>query len=164
MKPAGIALPDEFTLMRCEYQNPHGFGFATPTQRYHTMNRLDFENHVYHDIKLADPAILHCRIATHGSIKKANCHPFFDKETGVSFAHNGILDITPKGDWTDSETAFRTIFVPVIKKYGLKSKQLEEAVCDIIGGSRFAFMDDKGHVRLFGHWLKMNGCYYSHYI
>lgn len=128
------------------------------------MNRLDFENHLASDIRVDVPAIIHCRIATHGSIKRANCHPFVDKETGVAFAHNGILDIEPIGDWTDSETAFRTRFVPVIKKFGYKSRELAAAVRDIIGGSKFAFLNKNGEIQMFGNWVIRDGCYFSHHL
>ena len=162
IKPAGVALPELSTLEMCEYQNPHGFGFATPTKVYHSMNRLDFENHVYSDIKVDEPAIIHCRIATHGSVRKRNCHPFVDAETGVAFAHNGILDLKPIGDWTDSETAFRTRFVPVIKKYGYDSRELAAAVRETIGSSRFAFLNKRGEIQMYGSWVKSEGCFFSH--
>lgn len=164
IKPKGVALPNENIIARCEYTNPDGFGFATPSTRYRTMNRLDFENHLHSDVKRDEPAIIHCRIATHGSLKRSNCHPFYDEETGVAFAHNGMLNITPKGDWTDSETAFRKIFVPIIKKHGLYSDELDNAVENIIGSSRFAFMGPNGGIRLFGHWIRMGKYFYSHYI
>lgn len=162
IKPAGVKLPDDFTLLRCEMQNPDGFGYATPTKVYHSMNRLDFENHLMEDATKDVPAIIHCRIATHGSVKRANCHPFKDNETGVAFAHNGVLNIKPIGDMTDSETAFRTLFVPVIRKYGYTSRELAAAVREIIGGSKFAFLNRHGEIQMYGSWVKYGGCFFSH--
>ena len=163
-KPAGLQLPDELMRFKCETQNPHGFGFATPTKVFHSMSRKDFERRLTAEFDPAEPLLIHCRIATHGSLKKSNCHPFIDLESGVAFAHNGILDIKPIGDKTDSETAFITRFVPVIRQYGIKSRELAAEVRSIIGGSRFIFMDAEGSVVMFGNWYKRqaDGCYYSH--
>jgi hypothetical protein len=162
-KPAGVRLPDRYTLYKCEVSNPHGFGFATPKRVFHSMNRKDFERELKANATVEEPCIIHCRIATHGSIKKSNCHPFVDLESGVAFAHNGMLDIKPIGDKTDSETAFLTRFVPVIREHGIHGPELDAAVDEIIGFSRFIFMDADGEVRMFGHWYRgADGCYYSH--
>ena len=164
-KPAGIKLPEYEMRLRCELGNPDGFGFATPRRVYHSMDRKQFEKALRTGIKKGEPAIIHCRIATHGSIKLSNCHPFVDEQTGVAFAHNGVLStVKPIKDKTDSETAFITRFVPVIKKYGLSSRELSAEVRDVIGGSRFIFMDSKGRVVKYGNWYKgEDGCWYSHY-
>lgn len=163
-KPAGRALPSKFTRYRCEFSNLDGFGMATPTSIYKTMNRNEFERELTAKNRKAEPCMIHCRIATHGSLKQSNCHPFYDDVSGVAFAHNGILNITPIGDMTDSETAFRTRFVPILREHGIDSEELKKAVDAIIGVSRFAFMDKTGHFKLFGHWYKSkeDGCYYSH--
>lgn len=163
-KPAGCRLPADYVLRHCENTNPHGFGFATPTKVFHSMNRRDFERELKANATVEEPCLIHCRIATHGSIKKSNCHPFVDLESGVAFAHNGMLDIKPIGDKTDSETAFLTRFVPVIREHGIESSEMDRAVDEIIGFSRFIFMNAEGHVRMFGRWYKseFDGCYYSH--
>lgn len=49
--------------------------------------------------------IMHTRIATHGSVKPENTHPFISKKLG--FAHNGTFSVVPFPDMTDSETFFR---------------------------------------------------------
>ena len=163
-KPAGKSLPSEWVRLRCELSNPHGFGFATPHRVYHSMDRKEFERQLKRSANKKEPCIIHCRIATHGSIKEANCHPFVDIPSGVAFAHNGMLDLKPIGDKTDSETAFITKFVPVIREHGINTKALDRAVEKVIGHSRFIFMDYDGNVRMFGHWYKSSydGCFYSH--
>ena len=160
VKPAGAQMPPKGTLQRCAMCNPHGFGFATKDKIFKTMS---FEA-LYKELKKIskeEAVVIHFRYATHGSIKRSNCHPFKDEITGVSFAHNGILSITPYQDMTDSETAFRGILAPVIKEYGLWSDELALEVFNIIGGSRFAMIDKFGEVRLFGHFSTHNDCYYS---
>ncbi len=137
--------------------NPHGMGFCTPSSFCKGMN---FDNFTAQLRKrtIDEPCILHFRWATHGSIKRANCHPFNIDD--VYFAHNGILDILPIADKTDSETAFIRYLYPCIKRFGLQSSQLAQMAYRLIGGSRFAFMQGSD-VRLFGNFEQMGGCYYS---
>ena len=159
-KPAGVKMPPKAILDRCAALNPHGFGFATKDRIYKTLSYSDFYN-ALKSIRKNEAAILHFRYATHGSIKLENCHPFKDAETGLSFAHNGVLDITPIGDMTDSETAFRTVIMPVVKKHGFDSDEFCITTHNIKGPSRFAFIDKEGKYRLYGPFTQYNGCWYS---
>lgn len=145
-------------MLKAMYQsNPHGMGFCTPTR---FCKGLNFEYFVDQLRKrnVNEPCIIHFRLATHGSIKRSNCHPF--KQGDVYFAHNGILSVRPMGGKTDSETAFIRYLYPYIEQYGLYSKEAEKMVYNIIESSRFAFMQGD-NVRLFGHYEEMDGCYYS---
>lgn len=160
VKPAGAKMPPKAILERCARLNPHGFGFATKDTIYKTLSREEFFKAIK-GIRHDETAILHFRYATHGSIKTENCHPFKDEETGVSFAHNGILNVVPIDDMTDSETAFRTRIVPIIKEHGFQSRQFIFANYRIIGGSRFAYIDSKGEYRLYGDFVHYKGCWYS---
>lgn len=166
-KPEGVKLPEYDMRLRCELNNPDGFGFATPTKVYHSMDRKEFEKVLRANVKKNEPAFIHCRIATHGSIRLSNCHPFVDERSGVAFAHNGILtSVKPIKDKTDSETAFITRFVPVIRKYGITSRELAAEARDVLGNgsSKLIFMDSEGHVVRFGNWYTgEDGCFYSHY-
>lgn len=159
-KPAGVRVPPMAIIARCAALNPHGFGFATKDRIYKTLSFEDFKREIK-TIRKDETAILHFRYATHGSIKTSNCHPFRDDKTGVSFAHNGVLNITPIGDMTDSETAFRTRIVPTIKEHGFDSDEFIKANHDIIGGSRFAYIDKDGDYRLYGAFTHYKGCWYS---
>ena len=62
---------------------------------------------------------------------------------------------------TDSETAFRDILYPVIKDYGVESFETRITVEEIIGYSKFAILDERGKVHMFGHYEKVNDRYYS---
>lgn len=159
-KPAGVKLPPMAILNRCATLNPHGFGFATKDRIYKTLSFEEFKR-ALKTIRKEETAILHFRYATHGSVKEANCHPFRDDETGVSFAHNGVLSIVPYEDMTDSETAFRGIIVPVIKEHGIDSDEFIEANYKVIGGSRFAYIDAEGEYKLYGAFTHYKGCWYS---
>lgn len=157
VKPKGVKMPKKSILAKAYACNPDGCGFAS-THDY--FKSLDF-NEFYRRLSLVgddEACIIHFRFATHGTVIKSNCHPFKHKD--VYFAHNGILPIIPYKGKTDSETAFRRLFVPEIENYGLHSPELREAVDSIIGGSKFAFLRDTEVVK-FGNFYEIDGAYYS---
>ena len=159
VKRAGFALPSKSILRKAYNVNHDGCGFVCKSLSYHSMDFEDFYKSLV-KVPKKEACIIHFRWATHGSVCISNCHPFHDDETGVWFAHNGILGITPVGDMTDSETAFRKKLVPALKKYGYESSKFSAAVMKIIGGSRFAFLKD-GQVHLYGHFEEYGNCLYS---
>ena len=157
--PSGVQTPP-YEVIRNVYRcNPHGMGLCTPADHYRGMSLNALLRHLKKR-DISHPCLMHFRLATHGSIKKANCHPFYDGESETWFMHNGVLDITPKGDTTDSETAFREILAPTIAMFGLSSEELRCNVRNIIGGSRFAFMQGD-RVKLFGQYEQWLGCWFS---
>lgn len=138
--------------------NPDGCGFVSSSGlSYRGLSFKTFLKEIS-KVRLDEECIIHFRYATHGSIKRANCHPF--DHNGLWFAHNGILSVTPRGDMTDSETAFLDILSPVADRYGVDSPQMRTAVGCVIGYSKFAFMKD-GKVTMFGNFERHNGRYYS---
>lgn len=157
--PAGSKLPSREELVKMHRQNPDGMGFVSKSMHYKGMNFERFCNRLQF-VPEDEDIIIHFRLATHGSVCVQNCHPFH--KGGVWFAHNGILDIEPKEDMTDSETAFKDIIYPAIKDYGIDSDEVAWIIEDIIGYSKFAIMGTDGHVRIFGHFEKYHGRYYSH--
>lgn len=157
-KPAGVKMPSIDTLVAAFRANPHGCGYASPSLNYRGLGFTQFLNALSF-LNESEPCIIHFRYATHGSIKRTNCHPF--KRGGISFAHNGVLDIMPVGDRTDSETAFLKYIYPAIKNYGWGSDRADGVVRSVLGGSKFAFMY-RGEVKLYGDFIKQpDGCYYS---
>lgn len=155
--PKGVNTPPYRMLRAMRDANPHGQGFCTPSMY---CRGLSFDRFIeqLRRRNINEPCILHFRFATHGSIRKGNCHPFNIGD--VYFAHNGILSVQPMKDRTDSETAFIRYLYPYIEQYGLHSQEVDTMVYNIIEGSRFAFMQGYD-VRLFGRYELMNGCYYS---
>ena len=135
-------------------------GFCTPSQYRKSVANFEVFVRCLKRRNINEPCLIHFRLATHGSIKQENCHPFHDRKTGVYFAHNGILDIKPTNDKTDSETAFIRYLYPYIEQYGLHSPEAEKMVQNIIESSKFAFMQGDD-VRLFGHFEEWQGCYFS---
>ena len=163
VKPEGAKLPPFDIISRCAMRNPDGFGFAVPGRVYKAMDFVAFYAELQKSVTRDVPAIIHFRYATHGSVKRSNCHPFRDERLGLSFAHNGMLDIEPVGDKTDSETAFKHYLLPVVRHYGFESHEFVAAVRDIIGYSRFAFLTDEGKIDVFGYFNHYQGCLYSNH-
>lgn len=160
VKPSGKAIPSDELLKAAYNANPHGCGVISPSTFYKGLSYRSFKEHLNH-VSIDEPCIIHFRLATHGSIKRANCHPF--KCEDIYFAHNGILDIRPIGDKTDSETALQSIIAPAIKAYGWNSPEANAIIYQTCGHSKFAMMHN-GEVLLFGQFIhSLDGCYYSNY-
>ncbi len=158
VKPAGVKMPENDIIKAAYNANPHGCGFISPSTFYKGMSFDSFKRQLK-KVSVEEPCIIHFRLATHGSIKRANCHPF--NRGDVWFAHNGILSITPQGDMTDSETAFQNIIYPAIEKFGYGSMQMDRAVSKVIGYSKFAFLQGD-ELKMYGDFIKHeDGCYYS---
>lgn len=99
----GGSLPDADALHNGAYLNRDGHGFAIVTR-----DRLIIERGLDGDQVIEDfarqrrahrdgPALFHSRMGTHGSIDKANCHPFrVGGDPRTVLAHNGVL---PKRVW-----------------------------------------------------------------
>ena len=170
IKDAGVQFPTIDTVETMCDNNPDGFAVVwhkagdKHSRVYRTMNRESFlkrykmivRNYDYRTTAL----YIHARIATHGSLKQSNCHGFVDHKTRLCFAHNGILGIKNRDDLTDSETFFRDYFIPVYRHGGWF--EAEKLIKDIIGYSKFVFMDGDGKLRRFGNYIRDNaGVLYS---
>lgn len=158
VKPAGVKMPTSDIINAAFHANLHGCGFISPSTFYKGMSIKSLKKNLK-QVSDDEPCIIHFRLATHGSIKRANCHPF--NRGNVWFAHNGILDIRPERDMTDSETAFQNIIYPAIERYGYGSRQMDMAVNKVIGFSKFAFLQGD-RLKMYGDFIKQDdGCYYS---
>ena len=156
-KPKGVQMPSLDILAKIARINHDGYGFVSTRHHFKSMSCDRFIDHLA-KVEISEDCIIHMRFATHGSKCRANCHPF--EENGIYFAHNGILNILPIKDMTDSETAFKTILYPYIEAYGIDSIEVYDVISKMIGGSKFAFICDQ-QVRLFGRYEILDGVYYS---
>ena len=166
-KPKGIDMPSEKTMKTCWNANPDGAGIAWSdgTKIFLRKGFMKWNDFIkeYRSLNLHDfNAIIHFRIATHGTVTAANTHPFSVNSHLVA-GHNGILPIKNEGDWTDSETFFKRIAAPILENYRLDSQVFELAVQSIIGYSKFAFLSDKGELVTFGDFHLEDGIFYSNY-
>lgn len=110
--------------------------------------------------------VLHVRMATQGSIRKENCHPFRVRSNGpgaVAIMHNGILDIAESDDITDSELWVRGVCDGRSTRV-LMSDAFAERSEPLLGSySKIVMMDNTGRVRILnedlGTW--QNDVWYS---
>lgn len=121
--------------------NPDGAGILfndgkTTTLIKGIMERKEFLKKVKLANKKECSFIIHTRIATHGSIKPENTHPFVSKTLG--FAHNGTMNIKPLEDKTDSESFFVWTIADKTFKWCQENKFLLDLATD---GSRCVIFD-----------------------
>lgn len=161
IKEKGVDVPSKDFLKKAFNTNSHGAGYATDKGKFFkTLSFETFYTHLKNNVKKGDACIIHFRLATHGSIKASNCHPFKGKAKGVGdvfFAHNGILDIKSRKNKTDSELCFRHILLPIMNATGGYSESLDIAVEGVIGSSKFCMVDKSGVVHKWGQWIKHDG-------
>lgn len=160
VKLKGVKLPSKSIINACCKVNKDGFGYVTPTKYFRTTDKEDFIKSLYENVKTNEPALIHCRWATHGSVKETNCHPFVEGD--LAFAHNGVLRIPSVNDMTDSEIAFRQVFLPQIEASGLDNSKTMKIINNVRGDSRFAFLNRKtGVIHTFGNFESINGVLFS---
>lgn len=162
----GSHAPSREHLENSICNNPDGSGYAicTADRKLITNKSLDDQLMVNEYLNLmaslGDSVIasaFHARIATHGTIKEANCHPFMVGDA-VMF-HNGIIKIhQDKGDdRTDSET-FASDYLTHLG--GVPHEPTARIVIeDFIGYSKLVFIDPNAENPLVicneaeGHWV-----------
>jgi hypothetical protein len=115
------------------------------------------------------PVVLHCRLATQGSVKADNCHPFL-LENGVAAAHNGMLRAKPlKPDMTDSES-FAIRFIEPWTSRELRDRRVLRALEALISPGTMVMLDESGEflflnkeagVESGGVWFSNNGFMFS---
>lgn len=164
-KPAGVEKPSKEIMKNCWDNNPDGAGIAWSDGRKLFLRKgmmkwSDFEK-TYDELELKNaPAIIHFRIATHGTVKPENTHPFNVNESVIA-AHNGVLTVKNEGDWTDSETFFKRICAPILKSYSIESKEFQLCVQALIGTSKLAFITERGKIITYGHFNEHEKVLYS---
>ena len=118
--------------------------------------------------------VFHFRIATHGGVNQALCHPFplsgkashlkrlyGSYELGI--AHNGIIPIEPRKGLSDTQEYILTKLTKRAKLHPnfYKSKKQRKAILAEINNSRMAFLDCNGDVYTVGDFVTENGIMYS---
>lgn len=159
-KPKGIILPPIEVLNRAARFNPDGFGLMTSDGViFKTLNAVEFIEKANEICKKNVDAALHFRFATHGSIKKENCHPF--TVGGVSMMHNGVLPIPSENDKTDSQIFLETHVKEFQDAFADERREpYPPCLSNHESSNRFCFLAD-GNFYLYGTWWYKDGCYYS---
>lgn len=165
--PEGVH-PDAERLWNASINNPHGFGFAVRTPSGIVRSRgMDFErvydNYVATLKRHHGESMFHLRWATHGTVNKANCHPFYvgaDRDTMLG--HNGIIPIEiPQGDARSDTRYFSEVLMP--KSGGVAMMDNAEYVSKlekVIGASKLVILTNNADAQRpfyivneqMGHW------------
>lgn len=179
-KPEGIGLPSSKVLQRCWDGNPDGGGYCYIkggiVVGYKGFMDFDaFETHINHRLSIESPAILHFRIATHGSLDKTATHPFplscqerplrashWSSKAGV--AHNGIIPGygNERGKGQSDTQAFisQVLAYPGIRERLFNNKAIQRLILQA-SGSKWIFLRSDGKAVLLGKWEKVDGIWYS---
>lgn len=133
-------LPTE-VFNNCWDHNPDGAGILyfdgqQSVLKKGLMKKADFMEAVKEVNKKENSFIVHTRIATHGSVKPSNTHPFISETLG--FAHNGTMPVKPLEDKTDSESFFLWTIAEKSFKWCQKNKFLLDLATH---GSRCVIFD-----------------------
>lgn len=183
-KPRNLPFPEERYLENCFAANPDGAGFMTPVNgkvfiRKGLMTFGAFAkalDSVREKVGDSAPYVLHFRIATQGFTKGCT-HPFpltsrmsemkrltFLADVGI--AHNGIIRLTSDGNPAYSDTMkfiadYMTLIADGPKWYA--DPHRTELIERLIGSSRLAVLDGKGHCELLGDGWEAapDGTWYS---
>ena len=165
-KPADVKIPEDY-IRNGWSANSHGAGFAYASKgrlkvRKGFMNLGDLlkawkqaENH---------SAVLHFRLATHGSRGPTMTHPFSVSDD-LAVIHNGILEIQTTGDNSDTAEFVSMILSPMAKRdpYFFSRPDVQFMGEAAIRGSKFVFLHRSGKSVIWnedsGHWK--DGVWYS---
>jgi hypothetical protein len=166
-KPAGKSVPSNF-IHSAHRHNSDGAGIA-----YHTGKKVEVQKSprwkgqdVIDALERVGnrPAIIHFRMATHGSVNRDNAHPF-TLPHGYAAAHNGVIpgmDCLP--DESDTRAFLRSHVAPFLTRKSDISESLVSLWEKEVGKSnKLAIMSPTGHVTLVneeaGEWI--DGVWYS---
>ena len=155
MSPVGQRV-DKSTLSDMWDTNPDGAGIAfideTDTIRtYKSMDKDDFINVATATIdkySVSSPILIHCRIATHGSVCLQNTHPF-NVDNNTVMAHNGVIDCVdvPTNSNISDTRMFVNTWLRYLRPTWLDDPAMVEYVGDIIGWSKLAFLTTNPNLR-----------------
>ena len=174
IKPAGKKMQWD-VLKTCFENNPDGAGFAYPKDDHVYISKgfMDFKSFRRAvneaNIKKGTMAMFHFRIATHGGVSEANCHPFpltsdekvlraLDVKSTFAIAHNGIVpDAERSKTMSDTMMFVRDYLAP------LGASVTDPNVQHLIGkaaASKLAIMTAT-KITTIGSFVESNGWLYS---
>ena len=176
-KPAGIQLgKDSSDLLRilqdAAAMNRDGFGIQAweggklVTNWKHATDQAKILEVAYANLDQVDlEVVAHWRLATHGEIIEANCHPF-PINSKLSFFHNGVLSgfgSAIKGaEKSDTLDFVESVLRPQFGRWRSKpSDWHSKLLAKLAQGQRFAVTNHRGEVWRFGSWVEQDGVWYS---
>jgi hypothetical protein len=147
-KEAGVRWPSRKIMRNCYDNNTDGAGIAwLGKDGFHIEKGYFGWKSLWRDLRALEeyPVMVHCRLATHGSIKAENCHPFLLRN-GAAMSHNGILSgvkIPPGEDTTDSEVFCRE-YLDNFSIKELRMKKVSYLMSMAIGRDKIAILCPDG--------------------
>lgn len=184
VKKADVSLPDEARLREMFVANPDGAGFMYVRDQKvivrkgfmkfkHLMKALGQEQ-----IKNDDVVVFHFRVATAGSVKAGNCHPFPISEslsnlraqrieTDMAMAHNGIINYErdKENDLSDTMSFVRDIMADEAIRKHLYEAAIFTLIEMGIGSSKLIILNKDKQFIFMGEWcqdkVKNDGLLYS---
>ena len=184
VKTAGKIISADI-LKRMFAKNPDGAGVAWYNSEEKLLHirkgffKLDDFLQAVDKIPLESPALIHCRIKTHGKVRAGLCHPFpvsdkiptletsrYDSNGGYVFAHNGVISDLPlpesDKDVSDTEALAVSVLSPLASVGDLLDPKWDDIINSTIEYSRVAIMDSHGRIKIYGNgWSEDGGVYYS---
>lgn len=153
VKPIGVELNKE-CLRRAFTQNPDGVGYARIENGRVVIRKGVFrkENKVMRFLKRIhkdEPAILHFRMATHGTVQSNLAHPFMTS-FGWAMAHNGVFTDMQTGPNRSDTLAFVEDIINPLGAKALENKACEYLLANAIGSSKLAFLNPAGNIKIIG--------------
>lgn len=135
------------TIQNCWSANKDGAGIAhVENGKVHIFKEMRSVDKLYkyYDAlrsRFEGNIMLHFRIATHGKIDEANCHPFKVNDS-MAFIHNGIISQTSKANSNYSDTwHFNEDVVKRLPKGFLRNPAITELLSSYIDYSKLVFLD-----------------------
>lgn len=165
LKPSDKIL-DKDLLQACADNNPDGCGFAyNDGDKIIIKKFMEFNSFwkEYKKVQENKTMLIHFRIATHGNVELANCHPF-KLNNHMALIHNGI--ISGYGSKTENLSDTRDFIDKVIGNISYKmwkNPSFIKLVESAIGYSKFVILDNKSNYYIVnekkGEWV--NGVWFS---
>lgn len=177
-KPAGAKIPTEETFRNCFETNPDGCGFMVRRGseiviRKGFMKLKNFMKAIK-DVKDEDDAAFHFRIATHGGVCEANCHPFpvskrvkdlqaQNFKARIAVVHNGILPFKPERKDISDTMQMCLLLGRMENGFSENVPAVANLLRPLIGSNKVCIMHPKG-TEILGDWKVLDGVYFSNLL
>lgn len=157
-------------LRRCFQSNDDGAGFIIPSplgvqvyKGFFTVQQflIGIEPFMRNN---AFGIVFHCRIATHGTIDKKNCHPHRVKVHNAAFVHNGIISGLEASKVKSDSIIFGETVLAELPKDWYRNLTLKRLIEEHIGNNnKIVYVSESSDVVILnekeGEWS--DGVWYS---
>lgn len=149
-QPAGDALTH--AEVRDVYaRNPHGFGVMSDEGTLRALPRdAQHACDLYDEHAAGRACVAHWRYSTHGTVSRANVHPF-DVAPGLAVVHNGVIPGYGRGDVSDTREFVAAFLRPNMAQDAagkLASPEFRAWLARYLGRSVLVFRDASGVVTI----------------